>query len=520
MVDRLTPKTITDRIAIYVIGCMALAFAIRVNALGKLSLWLDEGITAYKMGLTCRQLLTFTQVDNVPPLYYWILHLFRTWIDTDTALRFPSVVYGTLTVPVLFLACRRLFDVRTAFLSSLLLSLSTFHVWFSQEARSYSLYCLCYALTLFFLVRWDQDPKSLKDLSGYVVCSVLMLYCHSTALFYWVTNQAIFIWLQRRYDHKKVWAWILAQGAVLLLFAPWVPSFISQTQNFNQAVNLGPLDYSAVINVLMILTSFAPLYPHEVSRILGLSFDPVDLLILTWVGAFLGAVCLCLIRLDRKWVRSYGVALLLAGFPLLNVTIFSVWIRNIFFDRLFLPSTLGASILLAWGIRDASFRFAKMNRHAFISLILAVLMLAHLALSLFVYYRLDRKEDYRSAADFVVNQYQPGDLVLFVANSSETLFNWYQKDRIPKEQRIGVPRSFLDPPNQSPGIVISTLQDIQCLPNFVAVARRVWLIRLRTQYHDPHELTFKWMEQHCRWISRKEFSGVKIDLFVASGFPL
>jgi hypothetical protein len=507
------------RTPIYVIGCMALAFGIRIYALGKLSLWLDEGITAYKMSLTCRQLLTYTEVDNVPPLYYLILHLFRTWIHTDTALRLPSVFCGTLTVLVLFLICRRLFDVRTAFLSCVLLSLSTFHVWFSQEARSYTLYCLCYALTLLFLVRWVQEPTSVKDLSGYVVCSALMLYSHSTALFYWATNQVIFIWLQRRYDQKKVWPWILAQGAVFLLFAPWVPSFLSQTRNFRQAVNLGPLDYTAVIDVLMILTSFAPLYPHEVSKILGLPFDPADLINLTWVCAFLGGVCLSFIRLDRRWFRSYGVVLLLVGLPLLSVTVFSVWIRNVFFDRMFIPSTLGAAMLLALGIRDAPFRIAKMNRHVFVSLFFCVLILAHLAISLDIYYHLDRKEDFHSAADFVVNQYQPGDLVLFVANSGETLFNWYQKDRIPMVRRAGVPRSFLVPPNQSPGIVINTIQDIQGLPNLVATAKRLWLVRLRTQYHDPHELTFKWMEQHCQWVSRKEFSGVKVDLFGSSDFP-
>jgi hypothetical protein len=35
-------------------------------------LWLDEGITAYKMSLSIQKLL-LTQVDNVPPLYYLVL---------------------------------------------------------------------------------------------------------------------------------------------------------------------------------------------------------------------------------------------------------------------------------------------------------------------------------------------------------------------------------------------------------------------------------------------------------------
>ena len=50
----------------------------------------------------------------------------------------------------------------------LFLSLSTFHVWFSQEARSYGLYCFLYALSLLFLV--EVEPKRKRPLELVAVC--------------------------------------------------------------------------------------------------------------------------------------------------------------------------------------------------------------------------------------------------------------------------------------------------------------------------------------------------------------
>ena len=106
----------------------------RLHDLGRLSLWLDEGITALKMRFSVGELFRYTEVDNVPPLYYLILHVLGPWVHSDFSLRLPSALLGVATVLVLFYIGRLLFNQRTALLASLFLSLSTFHVWFSQEA--------------------------------------------------------------------------------------------------------------------------------------------------------------------------------------------------------------------------------------------------------------------------------------------------------------------------------------------------------------------------------------------------
>lgn len=496
-----------------VAGIIGLALILRLHDLGRLSLWLDEGITAYKMSLPIQKLFAYTELDNVPPLYYLALHAVRSWIHSDFALRLPSTLFGLATIPVLFLIGRTLFDGRVAVLSCFLLSLSTFHVWFSQEARSYSLYCLCYALSLLFLVRWNRNAESSRDWWGYILFSSLMVYTHSTAILYWSANQVIFLCLSGRRSKKELHKWLLAQLVIGLFFLPWLPSFLQQSRNYSQDVALGSPHYSALIETLMVLTSLAPLYATEAGKLLGLSSDLTNVLNLSWLIGFLGAFSIAILRLEKRYRRAFLAAASVAIVPIFLVTLFSVWVRNIFFDRLFLPSTLGVVLLLALGLRDLFDLFSSRNGHALISLTLTCIISSLSILSLIIYYRLDRKEDFRSAASFLVERSKPNDLVLFVTHSGEALFNWYHPDRLATIRRSGIPYGYQERPNQSPGQVIRHPNEIVRLRELCLTAERIWLVRLRTQYHDPQELTYQWMEKNLGKVASYSFSGVHLDLY-------
>ena len=219
---------------------LGLAGWVRLHDLGRLSLWLDEGITTLKMTFSVGELFRYTVVDNVPPLYYIILHALGSWVHSDFSLRLPSALLGVATILVLFHISQLLFNQRTALLASLFLSLSTFHVWFSQEARSYGLYCFLYALSLLFLIKWNLSPGFGLNWWLYVVATCLMLYCHSTALIYIGTNAPIFFLLSGWKDWRKIRQWLLAQVLAGVLFLPWVSFFYEQSQDYRQSVGWAP----------------------------------------------------------------------------------------------------------------------------------------------------------------------------------------------------------------------------------------------------------------------------------------
>jgi mannosyltransferase len=115
------------------------------------SLWLDEGTSLRIAKMETLEIVKL-ESDANPPLYYLILHLWmKIFGDSEFSVRFPSLIFGSATIFIVFKLLSS-FDGEIALLSSLLTSISTFLVFYSQEARAYSLFLMISALSyLFFL---------------------------------------------------------------------------------------------------------------------------------------------------------------------------------------------------------------------------------------------------------------------------------------------------------------------------------------------------------------------------------
>ncbi len=89
------------------------------------------------------------------------------WLGTSewSARLAPSII-GILTVPVLYLPIRRLLGPGVGLLSMLLLALSPWHVYWSQNARFYTLLLLFYTLALLFLFWGFEEQRPLMVLLG------------------------------------------------------------------------------------------------------------------------------------------------------------------------------------------------------------------------------------------------------------------------------------------------------------------------------------------------------------------
>jgi len=120
-----------------------LAFAVRVLGLDGQSLWRDE-IDAIRFASSplAELLGMFAQPGQNGPFYYLVL---RPWLgvagQSAFALRFFSLSFGLLTVPLVYQLGRRLFPrlPQVALLAALLATLSPYLVWYSQEGKMYSL---------------------------------------------------------------------------------------------------------------------------------------------------------------------------------------------------------------------------------------------------------------------------------------------------------------------------------------------------------------------------------------------
>jgi mannosyltransferase len=196
------------------------ALALRLWGLDRTSLWRDEGYTVLFTHLPWRTLLGLgAGYDVHPPLYYVLTRLVARALPDAVAGRALSAVAGTLTIVALYACAVRLLNRRAALIAAAVLALAPLHLWYSQEARMYTVLGLCVALALLALVgaagAWS--PWWVALCGGAIL---LALYTDTTALYALVPLAFVGVALFRDRPRRGL-ALAGATGAALLLFAPW-----------------------------------------------------------------------------------------------------------------------------------------------------------------------------------------------------------------------------------------------------------------------------------------------------------
>ncbi len=237
------------------LGLILLAFALRVYRLPAQSLWYDEGVSWYLTGMPLPALTEWTANDIQPPLFYYLLWLWTRLAGTsEYALRFPSVIFGVLTVPLIWITGWRLLGKRPAWLAALILSISPLHVYYAQEARMYTLLTFLGLLSSYLLLRLtdgaanraatvDDAGATTRDRSrattwgrpyskyvwAYVLAIVAALYVHYFA-FFLLAAHALYVlylwWGQSRNSHSlnpSLAVSITITIAIAILYLPWLP---------------------------------------------------------------------------------------------------------------------------------------------------------------------------------------------------------------------------------------------------------------------------------------------------------
>ena len=126
----------SDRVWLWSI--VILGGILRFYRLDYQSLWLDEGLQYFVANNNSIWEL-FSQTRSFhPPLSFVINHAFLQIGESEFFLRLPSALFGVASLPVFYLLARELTSRRVALLSTFVLAVSPFHVWYSQEGRMYA----------------------------------------------------------------------------------------------------------------------------------------------------------------------------------------------------------------------------------------------------------------------------------------------------------------------------------------------------------------------------------------------
>ena len=309
---------------------LVIGLVLRCAFLAKESLWLDE-VESWWFATDLGRALTAERTN--PPLYYTMLHFWIGWFGTSEAgLRSLSVVPGVLSVGLVYALAKRLLSRGIALGAALYQSISSFQIYYSQEARTFAwlvFFILAAGLMLWNALEAAPGRRRFLYFAGYALLGALALYSHFITVFF-LAGFGLFVLLRRR---KQLIPFIASSAVAVLLFLPWVVTLLRAAagngQNYRRYLflklpqayfsflfgdTLIPLDGDAVTHIRSTLTHFAPL-------LLGATLSVAVLLPFAWLAW-------------KRWADRLEYALVAAVAPVLLA--FLVSFKVMVFDERYL----------------------------------------------------------------------------------------------------------------------------------------------------------------------------------------
>jgi mannosyltransferase len=200
---------------------VALAAALRFTRIGYQGYWFDEGNTVLLVHFSPGQMLgLIPQTESTPPLYYCVAWVWaRLFGFQEAGLRSLSAVAGVLAIPALYATAAKLGSRRAGLIVAALAACNPLLVWYSQEARAYSLLVLMSSLSLVAFAFAFERPSP-RALAVWAITALLALATHYYALLAVVPEALVLLFRHRRF--RAMWAAlaaVAAGGAALLPYA-------------------------------------------------------------------------------------------------------------------------------------------------------------------------------------------------------------------------------------------------------------------------------------------------------------
>ena len=533
---------------------------LRVLLLGTKGMWLDETFSVWLANQSVVDMLQWiVKIDQHPPLYYLLLHY---WIalngDTPYDARLLSALFGTATIPIIYLIGKRISGAVVGLAAAVFLAFSPFNIYFAQETRMYTLLTFNAAVAIYALVRLLTDTRSVSPIG-----SQFREYLHAWRTFgpiepdtegdfsYKDETRNQTGWRAWIYRHRwspiqtietdLAWVTFIVFSAATMLTHNTAVFFLLATNIFVLGLLLfqrikksgSPPAFQAPslanwvkaqIGIFLLWSPWIVVFVQQASRVYQEFWIPkptwdtisqtlrsllnasapgqASQVIMMWILCVV--LCLGLVYYRKKLSIFLFLATLFAV-PFLGELIVSI-LRPIFYGRTLIWITIPLFLLLAAGIVQLRFRLLMI-------MVLGILATNYL-FSTGDYYRFFQKEDWSTAAGYVANFAEKDDLVLFNSNFVEIPFDYYFK---PYEEQYslqvvkhGVPLDLFDSGILEPKMTDS---DIPKLISLVSGHNRVWLVYSHDSYTDPMGLIPQTLASQKKLIRTREFYGGQVQLY-------
>jgi len=390
---------------------------------------------------------------------------------TEYALRFPSALTGLLALPLIWAWGRRLFDQRVAFVAVLLLAVNPYHLWYSQEAKMYSLLVVVVMLALWAFVEAVERGRFWRWALWLALTSICF-YIHVLGALV-IPLQALWLLITPRW--RKRWrAYAAALAALVLPYLPlvWWQWKLLTNPDFRTGHPFVSLPR------MLLLTS--------VAQVQGIPRAPSTFLLAAPIFLLLAALFL-----NGDYKTGRRLTLTWWFFPLL--ALFGISLATPLFTDRYLIWTLPAMLLL---LASGAVLTARRNRW-----VATALMLLLIGFQFWNGWRettVPIKSDFRSAAAYVQVRRSSDDLTMFLMPYIRHTYRYYDPS----------PYAWTDPP------YANRQADIELLPqrmeSLIKGYSGLWLIESEPEFYDREGRIRAWLQQNGKLEEEAHFARVSV----------
>ncbi|MDP3973631.1 MAG: glycosyltransferase family 39 protein [Candidatus Daviesbacteria bacterium] len=458
-----------------------LAALLRLISLDQ-SLWLDEAINvlAAKNYSLLGIVTEYAKGDFHPPGYFIVLWVWtKIFGYTEIAVRLPSIIFGILTIWITFLIGQKIHSKSLGFIAALFLAVNPLHIYYSQEARMYSLAALVVSINMLFFLNLVKGEKSNgRNLGFYILSNLLVLVSDYVSYLIFPAQLAFFLIGHRTRFLKK---WLIVLLLSLGIFSIWLPIFMNQLQA-GLAVSSSIPAWKEVVGSF----GLKPLILTYVKFIIG-RIDHPDPLIYGSLFLIPGLLFLFLMWRGIRFASDFNKKLLSVWLiiPIVSALLISLTVPIYSYFRLLfiLPSFM---MLISLGVLSFKPKFRNF-------LIIPTILVEVIAATIYLFNSQFQREDWKGLVSFLGAK---GDShVLLESTGLFAPFEYYSENRIEAD---GALKEF-------PAEIISNVSNLE----FLDGKKDVYLVDYLVEISDPKRLVSqKLMELGYQKLDIKNFSGV------------
>jgi mannosyltransferase len=207
----------------FILGILIVGALIRFFQLGRESLWFDESLSVLfatqPLPISIQSMLQEGLQHS--PLFYLMLRPFAYGNPIEACARALPAIAGVLAIPLMAILGKDLFSPRTGLIAAALLALNPFHLWYSREARMYSLLALAVIGAMYFFALMVFRGPKLRYWLGMFFFSTIAFSTHHFAFFIPLV-QLVFILATFKESYPLLRSWAAAMFLAALTLLPWI----------------------------------------------------------------------------------------------------------------------------------------------------------------------------------------------------------------------------------------------------------------------------------------------------------